>query len=126
MSEPEKEVKKAPVKADVTIWQPGKSIQEMIDDEDAIAGGLMKALTVLSKKKTKFNIGSIYSELRKEGFEVEHRFIELLLKKKCGIKKELVGVNLYKALLPSQWVEEVKVEEKKEEEPKAVATPPTQ
>ncbi len=124
MSNPIPEEKKNPVKADVTIWQPGKTIQEMLDYEYAITGGLMRALTVLSKLKPEFNIGSIWTELKKQGFEVEHGVIKLLLESKLGINQQLDGFNLYKAIPSHRWVAEELVVEGPKSTPVAPGTKP--
>ena len=123
MSEETKVEKKSPVKADVTIWQPGKSIQEMLDYEDAVVGGLKIALTRLSKRKSLFNLGSIYSQLQKAGFEVDHPFIQALLKTKMGIKPTTFNGTMYKALHSDLWVE-LPEDKKEEEEEEAVETAP--
>ena len=86
------------VKQDIIIWQAGKSLEEMWDDQEKIIVILKQALRDLSAKREFFNAGSIYTALKKGGYELEHKDINKLLRK-LKIYPSARGQNIYKSRL---------------------------
>ena len=98
LPEPPKLTYKTITRADIIVWQAGKSLEEMYQHQEKIFELLKQTLRTLSQKREFINLGSIYSGLKNGGYDIDPQDINKLLRK-LEIYPSSQGQNIYKSRL---------------------------
>ncbi len=109
------------VKADIRLWQAGKSLEEMKEYENSIVSALKKVVTKVAGKRIKFNVGHLWSALKAEGYTIAHSEIVMLMAQDLGLSVSPKGSNTFLSEPAVSLYPEPKPES--EEKPSAPAKP---
>lgn len=99
----EKKEARAPVKADIFIWQPGKQIQEMFDFQVKLTESIQEIILNLSANRPQINTGMVWTAIMKlpfvkqSGLEIKHDVIRNLLKTHFNIHPSRKGRHTYES-----------------------------